>query len=87
MIVGYYRGWDLLDEVGFAPPLTRSDWVIKDASGAIYVVTPRDFTWSLDLDPASVEDTTQRLRLVGLVQVNEQGQPYLVLQALELESE
>jgi hypothetical protein len=36
-IVGYYRGWDLLHEANMAPPVTRSDWVIMDATGAIYV--------------------------------------------------
>jgi hypothetical protein len=36
-VVGYYRGWDLLHETNLAPPVTRSDWVIKDTTGAIYV--------------------------------------------------
>jgi len=35
-IVGYYRGWDLLDEANTPPPVTRSDWVVKDSTGAIY---------------------------------------------------
>ncbi len=33
-VSGEYRGW----EAGYgAPPVTRSDWVIKDETGAIYV--------------------------------------------------
>ncbi len=33
----YYRGWDLLYEANTLPPVTRSDWVIKDSTGAMYV--------------------------------------------------
>src|SRR4030042_7008638 len=29
-VVGYYRGWDLLQEANTSPPVTRSDWVVKD---------------------------------------------------------
>jgi len=36
-ITGYFQGWDLLGEVGEAPPVTRSDWVIADEGGALYV--------------------------------------------------
>jgi hypothetical protein len=36
-IYGYFRGWDVLHEIQQAPPVSRSDWVIADSSGAIYV--------------------------------------------------
>ena len=36
-VIGYFRGWDLLGEVKGGSPVTRSDWVIADQSGAIYV--------------------------------------------------
>jgi len=36
-LVGYFRGWNLLNEARGNPPVTRSDWVIADNSGAVYV--------------------------------------------------
>src|SRR5512134_2121335 len=68
-VVGYYRGWDVLHETQKAPPVTRSDWVIADASGAIYVtgLTPPG------LDPASPADTQTIIRLAATVQYVEQN--------------
>ncbi len=82
-IVGYYRGWDLLGEAGTGPPVTRSDWVITDSSGAIYVEARGGFDRALGLDPSSRDDTTEVLRLVGVVRVNDRGQPYIEPQKLE----
>ncbi len=36
-IIGYFRGWNLLGEAAGSPPVTRSDWVIADDGGAMYV--------------------------------------------------
>ncbi|MDE3087841.1 MAG: hypothetical protein KGJ80_00455 [Chloroflexota bacterium] len=36
-IVGYYRGANLFGEAPGSVPVSRSDWVIVDASGAMYV--------------------------------------------------
>lgn len=62
-IVGYFHGWDLLGEAGIPPPVTRSDWVIKDNSGAIYVtgMLPEG------LDPAAKEQTSTVVRLAARV--------------------
>ncbi len=35
-ILAYFRGWDVLGEVGSPPPVTRSDVVFADVRGAIY---------------------------------------------------
>jgi hypothetical protein len=80
-IVGTYRGWDLLKEVQGTPPVTRSDWVIADTSGAIYVtgIGPQG------LDPASKQATTKIIRLVATVQQNENG-VYLKVISVELVS-
>lgn len=68
-IVGYYRGWDLLKEVQGTPPVTRSDWVIADKSGAIYVTGI-----SLqNLDPALQQNTRAIIRLTATVEQNENG--------------
>jgi hypothetical protein len=76
-IIGYYRGWDLLGEVGTGPPVTRSDWVITDSSGAIYVEAQGGTDGALGLNPSSRDDTTTVVRLVGTVQVGRGNQPYI----------
>ncbi len=81
-IVGYYRGWDLLDETGSSPPVTRSDWVIKDATGAIYVSAASKATMP-PLDPTSLEDVNTILKVVGTVNVSAAGQPYLEAESVE----
>ena len=80
-IIGYYRGWDLFKEAQGAPPVTRSDWVITDNSGAIYVtgVTPQN------LDPSSQKDVWTVVRLVATVEYN-QKDVYLRAQSVELVS-
>ena len=78
-IVGYYRGWDLLKEVSNGSPVTRSDWVIADESGAIYVtgVFPKG------LDPSSMDSAMTMVRLSATVEYNERG-IYLVAQSVEV---
>jgi hypothetical protein len=78
-IVGYFRGWDLLDEAGGSPPVTRSDWVIADNSGAIYVtgLLPKG------LDPASKEEAWTVIRLAAIVTRN-QSEVYLEAQSIDL---
>jgi hypothetical protein len=83
-IVGHYRGWDLLNEAGTGPAVTRSDWVITDSSGAIYVEARGGLDGTLGLDPSSHNDTTKVLRLVGVVRVNNRGQPYIEPQKLDI---
>lgn len=68
-VIGFFRGWDLLKEVKGSSPVTRSDWVIADSSGAIYVtgIIPPN------LDPASLKDTGKVIRLVATVEQNQNG--------------
>ena len=77
-VIGYFRGWDLLKEAPGAPPLTRSDWVIADDSGAIYVTggVPQG------LDPSSLADTNKIIRLLATVHQNQAG---AYLQAISIE--
>jgi len=81
-VVGYYRGWDILDEAKTGPPVTRSDWVIKDASGAIYVSALLEAKPS-GLDPSSHNDVDTVLKLTGIVRVTAKGQPYLEAKSIE----
>ena len=78
-IVGYYRGWDLLKEIQSGPPVSRSDWVIADDSGAIYVtgLAPQR------LDPSSRNDIDAVIHLTAIVERNQKG-TYLNAQKIEL---
>ena len=81
-IVGYYRGWDLLGETKTGPPVTRSDWVIKDDTGAIYISALSEARVS-GLSPSSLEDVDTILKLIGIVHVTKEGQPYLEATSIE----
>jgi hypothetical protein len=78
-VTGYYQGWDLLGEVGEAPPVTRSDWVIADQGGALYVtgMLPEG------LNPASLDDVGAVIRLTATVAM-QQEQVYLQAQAVQV---
>ena len=76
-IVGYYRGWDLLHEVNTAPPVTRSDWVISDSTGAIYISASSEAELPEGLLPTSLEAIDTILEIKGVVRVTKRGQPYI----------
>jgi hypothetical protein len=82
-IVGYYRGWDLLQEANTTPPVTRSDWVVKDLMGAIYVSANSEAKVPEGLDPSSAGDMDIILEVRGVVRVTEVGQPYLEATSIE----
>lgn len=84
VIVGYYRGWNLLGEASGQSPVTRSDWVIKDNSGAIYVSAEGDWLADAGLVPGSLDDTTKVLRVTGVVRLTAEGQPYIEPTQVEL---
>jgi hypothetical protein len=77
IVVGYYRGWDLLHETSMSPPVTRSDWVVKDATGAIYVSANSETKLPEVLQPSSLEDTDIILEVKGVVCISKGGQPYI----------
>ncbi len=74
-VVGYYEGWDLFGSAGTSPPVSRSDWVIRDDSGALYVGggNPVD---DLDVSPSEKVEGVL-LSLFAEVRMTEGGQPYL----------
>ena len=64
---GEYRGW----EPGFgSPPVTRSDWILKDETGGIYITGKAP----PGLDP--VEDRGTEVTVRGVVKVKD-GRAYL----------
>ena len=76
-ISGTYRGWQ--SNGGEAntkggPPVTRSDWVICDATGCMYVTGPSN------LDP--LRDVGARITVVGKVEKTAKGQVYMVLDSV-----
>jgi hypothetical protein len=81
-ITGYFHGWDLLDEVGGPPPVTRSDWVIADEGGALYVTG----MLPANLNPASRDDTGTVIRLTATV-ATRQEQIYLEAKSIEVLTE
>jgi len=78
-ITGYYHGWDLLKEVSNGSPVTRSDWVIADESGAIYVTG----VFPEGLDPSSMDSAMTMVRLSATVEFNERG-TYLLGQSVDV---
>ena len=74
-VVGYYEGWDLFGSVGAGPALTRSDWVIHDGSGAIYVGGGNPVA-ALEIKPSDKVEGVL-LRLYAEVRVSDAEQPYL----------
>jgi hypothetical protein len=77
-ITGYFQGWDLLDEVGGPPPVTRSDWVIADDGGALYVTG----MLPAGLNPASRADVGT---VIGLRATVATRQEQIYLEAISIE--
>jgi hypothetical protein len=72
-ILGEYRGWQ--SEEVYGPPVTRSDWVLRDESGEIYVTgkLPR-------LDP--VKDLGKPVKVKGVVRIGINSRPYIEAEEL-----
>lgn len=66
LISGEFRGWE-----GSAgpPPVTRSDWVVKDDTGYIYVLGAPPFN--------PVEDKGKKIIVIGTLKVSKSNIPYI----------
>jgi len=74
IIEGNYQGW----KAGFgSPPVTRSDWLVQDATGWLYVTGK-----PAGLDPLG--DVGLPIKVTGLVKITEDGKPYLDAQEIEI---
>jgi hypothetical protein len=75
-IEGVYQGW----KSGYgSPPVTRSDWLVEDATGWLYVTgKPADGLDHLD-------DIGRPIKVIGQVELTEEGEPYLVAEEVEIE--
>ena len=67
-IAGEYRGWQI--ENGYGPPVTRSDWIVTDDTGWIYVTGSGS-----GFDP--VADIGRPVAVKGTVRVSDEGIPYI----------
>jgi hypothetical protein len=75
-IEGVYQGW----QGGYgSPPVTRSDWLVEDATGWLYVTRKP----AGDLDPLS--DVGHPIKITGQVELTGEGEPYLVAEEVEIE--
>ncbi len=73
VLVGYFRGQNLLDEVTTSMPTDRArDWLIKDKSGAIYV----KYRGKLPFSPNSTE-VWRIVRVRGEVMLRGDRLPYI----------
>jgi len=75
-IEGKYQGW----KGGFgSPPVTRSDWLVQDATGWLYVTGK-----PAGLDPLG--DVGWPIKVTGLIMVTKDGEPYLYAQEIEIKA-
>jgi hypothetical protein len=75
-IEGVYQGW----QGGYgSPPVTRSDWLVEDNTGWLYVTGKP----AGDLDPLG--DIGRPVKITGQVELTEEGEPYLVAEEVEIE--
>ncbi len=76
IIEGKYQGW----KGGFgSPPVTRSDWLVQDATGWLYVTGK-----PAGLDPLG--DVGRPIKVTGVVRITEDGEPYLYAQEIEIKA-
>jgi len=66
LIYGEFRGWE--GGVG-PPPVTRSDWVVKDETGAIYVLGAPPFK--------PIEDKGKKIVVIGVLRISQSNIPYI----------
>lgn len=66
LVYGEFRGWE-----GSAgpPPVTRSDWLIKDDTGYIYVLGAPPFN--------PIEDKGKKIAIVGILKLSRENIPYI----------
>lgn len=66
LIYGEFRGWE--GGVG-PPPVTRSDWVVKDETGGIYVLGAPPFK--------PIEDKGKKIVVIGVLKISQSNIPYI----------
>jgi len=76
-VEGVYQGW----QGGYgSPPVTRSDWLVEDDTGWLYVTGKP----AGDLDP--LDDIGRPIKVTGQLELTDEGEPYLVAREVEIEA-
>jgi hypothetical protein len=74
-VEGVYQGW----QGGYgSPPVTRSDWLVEDETGWLYVTGKP----AGDLDP--LDDIGRPIKVTGQLELTDDGEPYLVAGEVEI---
>lgn len=85
-IRGEYLGWQadpFCAAVNQGPPVSRSDWILRDAAGSIYCARgPEAPEPTVSLSP--VDDRGRRLDVTGVVTLADRGYPYLQVTEVSL---
>ncbi len=76
-VEGVYQGWK---EGHGSPPLTRSDWLVEDDTGWLYVSGKA----AGDLNP--MDDIGRPIKVTGRIELTDEGEPYLVAEEVEVEA-
>jgi hypothetical protein len=75
-VEGVYQGW----QGGYgSPPVTRSDWLVEDDTGWLYVTGKP----AGSLDP--LDDIGRPIKVTGQIELTDDGEPYLVAREVEIE--
>ena len=83
-IAAEYTGWQgdpFSPATAAGPPVSRSDWTVRDATGSIYCTADQLKDTSIALQPYS--ELGRRIALTGGVRIARQGFPYLQVQRIE----
>ena len=78
LVQGEYLGWaggGLSPATSHGPPVTRSDWVLRDATGEIYCAAQGEVQRDIELGP--LQSRGRRIEVEGIVAMAEQDFPYL----------
>ncbi len=75
-IEGKYQGWQ--GDFG-SPPVTRSDWLVQDAAGWLYVTGK-----PAGLDPLG--DVGRPIKVTGVIRLTKDGEPYLDAREIEIKA-
>ena len=80
IITGEYTGWQgnpFSPATSQGPPVTRSDWTVRDATGSIYCTGDCDTPGECPISLMPYEDYGRRITVTGAVRLALGGYPYL----------
>ncbi|MBU0483455.1 MAG: hypothetical protein KKB30_02940 [Proteobacteria bacterium] len=76
LLSGVFKGWK--GACFGAPPVTRSDWMLEDDSGCLYVTGP------LPAGLDALKPNSEQIMVKGLVLTDRKGEPYLEAESVTI---